>query len=181
MDALGHYTRHDDDGNYFSARENLYGLIFGVERLTRSGLTMGLAAAATTSSYESRDTADEGESRSLLGYLYASWRQRNQPGGLQLAAALGAGATKLSADRDISFASRSAHGEHDGRIYSATLQGRYDWTPAGLIIGPTLGVSYVHLRDEGFRESGADSVDLRLHSRTNNSLQSLLGGASCGR
>jgi len=34
----------------------------------------------------------------------------------------------------------------------------------------------VHLREEGFRESGADSADLKIKSRENNSLQSLLGG-----
>lgn len=176
VNVLGHYSRDNNDGGYFSAREDLYGMMLGMERTARSGLTLGVAAAVTKNSYESDDTDDKGEGQSLQGYLYGSWRGRKEPSGLHLTGALGAGGTELSADRAIAFASRRTHGEHNGQIYSATLQGRYDWTSDGWLMGPTLGVSAVHLRENSFRETGAESADLQIKSRTNDSLQSLLGG-----
>lgn len=175
LEIPGHQTRYGSDGAYFGARKDSYGVIFGAERTTPAGLQLGLSGAWTQSRYESDQSADEGQSDSLEGYLYGQWRRRPIPGGLQIGAALGAGTTKLEADRSIAFSDRTARSSHNGRTYSAFLQGGYDWTPGNWVLGPSLGISWVNLHENGFRESGADSADLDIRSRNSDSLQSFLG------
>jgi len=43
------------------------------------------------------------------------------------------------------------------------------------ILDPTAGLCFVHLREESFREKGADSADLRVGMRNSDSLLSLVG------
>ena len=95
--------------------------------------------------------------------------------GLHLSAALGGGHTELSADRKIPFAGRSAHSEHDGTLYSATVSSGYTMAVGSWILDPNASLSFVHLREESFRETGADSADLKIATRDNDSLQSLVG------
>ena len=175
FDLLGQYNRYGSDGAYFGARENLYGLLLGVERTASSGLTLGVAAALTESRYQAHNAADDGESESQQGYLYAAWSDPRRADGVHLSAALGGGFTELSADRSIAFASRSAHSEHDGTLYSATISGGYAMNLRGWTLDPSAGLSFVHLREERFRETGADSANLTIATRDNDSLQSQLG------
>jgi uncharacterized protein with beta-barrel porin domain len=175
FDLLGQYSRYGSDGAYFGARENLYGLLLGVERTASSGLTLGVAAALTESRYQAHNAADDGESESQQGYLYAAWSDPRRADGVHLSTALGGGRTEISADRSIAFASRSAHSEHDGTLYSATISGGYAMNLRGWTLDPTAGLSFVHLREERFRETGADSANLSIATRDNDSLQSLLG------
>ena len=175
VDLLGHYNSYRSDGAYYGARTKLHGLMLGVERTARSGLTLGLAAAVTESRLKARDSGDDGEIDSQQGYLYAAWRNPRSSTGVHLNSAVGIGRTQLSADRHIPFAGRRAESKHDGILYSATISGGYAMDLAGWTLDPTAGLSFVHLREEGFREKGADSANLRIASRDNDSLQSLLG------
>ncbi len=175
FEMLGQYNRYRSDGGYFGARQNLYGLLFGVERTARSGLNLGLAAAVSETRLEAYGAADDGESESQQGYLYAAWSNPHRAGGLHLNGVLGAGRTELSAERGIPFAGRRAHSEHNGTLVSATISGGYAMNLGGWTIDPSAGLSFVRLREESFGESGADSADLKISARDNDSLQSLVG------
>jgi len=70
---------------------------------------------------------------------------------------------------------RTADSHHDGRAFSGYVgaghMGRYkSWA-----MGPFVSLDLVHLSEEGFQESGADSVSLVVESRTTRSLVSELG------
>lgn len=175
VDLLGHYNSYRSDGAYYGARTNLHGLMLGVERTARSGLTLGLAAAVTESRLKARDSGDDGEIDSQQGYLYAAWRNPRSSTGVHLNTAVGIGRTRLSADRHIPFAGRRAESKHDGILYSATISGGYAMNLGGWTLDPTAGLSFVHLREESFREKGADSANLSLATRENDSFQSLMG------
>jgi len=175
IDLPAGYTRYHSGSAYPAATEKLYGLMLGIERETPGGITAGLAVAVTENDYRFRDTDDDGESQSQQGYLYGRWRNPQRWGSFQLDAAIGIGRTELTAQRAIEFAGRKAHSEHDGRVYSATMRGRLSLPLDNWRFSPALGVSYVRLAEEGFRETGADSADLEIRSRQGDSLQSLLG------
>jgi outer membrane autotransporter protein len=175
FEVLGRYNRYGSDGGYFAARENLYGLLLGVERTTTSGLTLGIAASISESRLEARDSHDDNETESQQGYLYAAWRDPHRSGGLHLDAVLGGGLSRFDTDRTIPFAGRRTRSEHDGTLIGAGIGGGYAVTAGGWILDPTIGLSFVHLREESFRESGADSANLKIAARDNDSLQSLLG------
>jgi len=134
-----------------------------------------LAAVVTENRLEARDSGDDAEIDSQQGYLYAAWRNPRSSSGVHLNTAVGIGRTELSADRHIPFAARRAESEHDGILYSATISGGYVKDLGGWTLDPTVGLSFVHLREESFREKGADSANLSLATRENDSLQSLVG------
>jgi len=175
FEVLGQYNRYGADGGYFAARENLYGLLLGVERTTAKGLTLGVTAAVSESRLEARDGDDDGEIESQQGYLYAAWRNPHRAGGMHLEAAVGGGLCQLDTDRAIPFAGRMTRSEHDGSLLGAGLGGGYAVAAGGWTLDPSIGLSFVHLHEGSFRESGADSAELKIAARENNSLRSLLG------
>jgi len=176
VETPGSHSRYDSDGAYYGARENSYGLTIGVERSVHERWTLGVAFAGTGSDYEADDSGDEGGSTGLRAFLYGVWSDPPRSGGLRLGAAFGAGAAAIEADRSIAFVGRQTHSEHDGVILDAMCHGGYDWTRGAWIFGPTFGVSWVRLHEEGFEESGADSADLDVRSRDSDSVQGSLGG-----
>lgn len=169
------YARYKSDGAYSGVRETLHGFMLGLERRADNGLRLGLAAAATDSHYESDGSGDEGQSTTLQGYLYGLWSDPQDSEGWRLGTAFGLGATDIEADRSIAFSGRQAHSNHDGLILGGTFEGGYDWTPGPWKLGLSLGLSWVQLREDGFRESGADSADLNVRFRNSDSFQSFLG------
>jgi outer membrane autotransporter protein len=179
-EVLAQHSRWGRDSGYFGARENLYGLLLGVERTAASGLTLGAAAAVTESRLEARDAADDADLDSQQGYLYAAWRNPRRAGGFHAHATLGGGLCQVEADRVLAFVGRTTRSEHDGYLLGASLGGGYALPLGGWTLDPTVGLSYAHVREDGFRESGADGADLRIAARDNDSLQGLLG-LSLGR
>ncbi|MEN6335058.1 MAG: autotransporter domain-containing protein [Phycisphaerales bacterium] len=169
------HSRYESDGAYFGTRENLYGLTAGVEHDADDGLRLGVAVSGTESRYEADDSGDQGENQSLQVHLYGVWSDPQRSGGWRLGAALGAGAAVLDADRSIAFAGRRTHSEHDGGIFDALLHGGYDWTRGDWVFGPTFGLGWVRLCEEGFREYDAGSADLNVESRDTDSLRGVLG------
>lgn len=175
FEILGEDNRYGSDGGYFGAREELYGLLLGMERSTSGGLTLGVAAAVSESRLDGRDGNDDSEIESQQGYLYAAWREPRRADGMHMEAVVGGGFCQLDTDRSIPFAGRRPHSEHDGSLIGATFNGGYTLDVNGWIIDPGAGLSFVHLREESFRESGANSADLKIATRDNDSLQSQLG------
>jgi len=150
--------------------------MFGVERTALNGLTFGLAGAVTESRYQSDSSGDEGENKSLQGFLYGSWNDPQTAGGWRFGAALGSGVARFEADRAIAFAGRTSYSDHDGQMLGTTFQGGYDWLLDDWIVGASLGGSWFNLDEEGFQEFGAGSADLVVHSRETDSFQGFIGG-----
>lgn len=66
-------------------------------------------------------------------------------------------------------------GTHDGNAYSVYLGAGYNFNVNKLAIVPFCTLSYVHLDENGFTESGADSLDLIVDGRGTDSFVSELG------
>lgn len=175
FDLLGQDSRYGRDGGYFDARQKLYGLLLGVEHTNPEGLTLGGAAAVTESRLRERGGDDQSKNDSQQGFLYARWSDPHKAAGPYLSAVVGGGRVGWRNQRHIAFADRRADSRHDGVLYGATLSGGYGVALNGWRLTPSLGLSFVHMHEENFRERGADSANLQVASRSNDSLQSLLG------
>lgn len=57
---------------------------------------------------------------------------------------------------------RIARGDTDGSQFSGGLSGGWDWNRGAFTAGPHLGVYYMDLEVDGFRESGAGGLDLDI-------------------
>ena len=174
LKILGQDGNYRRDGAYDEMQVDLYGLMLGVEH-KRSDWTLGSALTVAENRYQVRHSGDDGESDSQQGYLYAAWGDPRLSCGWHLNAVAGGGLVQLEADRSIPFASRQAESDHDGTLYGASINGGYQLKHGGWIIDPTAGLSFVHLREQSFHEKGADSANLTIATRDNDSLQSQIG------
>ncbi len=82
-------------------------------------------------------------------------------------------------NRYLPATGETANSSPNGQQYVANLDTGYDFHPwSDWTVGPTLGVTYVHLNVDSFTETGAQNSqsDLAVQSQSANSVRSRLGG-----
>jgi uncharacterized protein with beta-barrel porin domain len=82
-----------------------------------------------------------------------------------------------SETRLISFPgfSRTANGGYEGQDYTAFATGGYRFFTQGFTITPLASLQYTHTRLDGYQETGAGDIDLRVKSQDYDFLESGLG------
>ncbi len=90
---------------------------------------------------------------------------------------LGGGFSDYNSRRTIEFGSlnRVARSNPKGGEFTAMLGSGYDWTMGGFVFGPTASAQYTYVNINGFEESGAGALNLRLNNLEAHSLRSSLG------
>ena len=68
-----------------------------------------------------------------------------------------------------------AESDYDADAYSASLEAGYDFSFGNWDLRPFASLLYTHLDEEGFRETGADSLDMQIEDNQTDSLSSELG------
>ena len=113
--------------------------------------------------------------QSYTGGLYGAWH----PGSLRLNALAAFTANHYASSRNIIFPgyAGNAKGIADGDQYTVNLDGGYDChLDDHFTAGPLAGLQWVHMRVDGFDESGAGAANLEIGNQRVDSLQSRLGG-----
>jgi outer membrane autotransporter protein len=79
--------------------------------------------------------------------------------------------------RAVQFGSidRRADSEYNAHEGTAYFGGQYDFPVLGLTVSPTASAQYVYQFEEGFSETGADSLNLRVNSASFHSLRTRAG------
>ena len=85
------------------------------------------------------------------------------------------GQTRFDSERSIDFLDRTAFSKHDGQDYFVYMGAGHDWIIDRWTFGPTMGIEYVYLHEEGYKEHSAGAADLKIDSCNSDSLLSLLG------
>lgn len=151
-------------------------------RLSGDGVTEGLVVGASLGYARSdtgyRELTDETKSRSYQAGVYGGWWQ----GPWSADAGLGLALNRYESRRDLNFGTTlaSAEGDHDGREYSAYLEGRYTLDlavggPGRLELVPMAGLQALRLETDGYTETGAGPLNLSVASDRVTSLRSSLG------
>ena len=101
-----------------------------------------------------------------------------QAGGFYADGVIGGGYHDYNARRSITFSTidRTARSRPDGGQFTTSLNLGYDWKVKNFHIGPVGGLQYTRVGIDGFTESGADSLNLRLRDQSIDSFRSTLGG-----
>ncbi|RZB32076.1 MAG: hypothetical protein SRB1_01695 [Desulfobacteraceae bacterium Eth-SRB1] len=111
----------------------------------------------------------------IMGLLYALWYDTAQSEGYYVESVLGFGQNRFESGRSIAFLGRTAISKHDGQDCFVSINAGHDWVIDRWRFGPTTGIEYVFLHEEGYEEHGACAADLKIDSRNSDSLLSLLG------
>ena len=71
---------------------------------------------------------------------------------------------------------RTARGDTDGRQFTLNVGAGYDFRQAGFTMTPYARMEFLNLDIDGYRERGADGLDLRIKNQTVESLLTVFGG-----
>ncbi|RPI11187.1 MAG: autotransporter outer membrane beta-barrel domain-containing protein, partial [Zetaproteobacteria bacterium] len=149
------------------------GLTLGYDRTFGDHLTAGVSVGYSNTDVDLAENQGGGRIQGVFPSLYASYFTRTT----YVEGALSYGHNRYKNDRRIVVGGiqRTAQSEHEGDAVGVYLGAGYahpfgDWT-----VGPIAALQYVYLKEEGFQETGADSLNLTVASRGTNSLASELG------
>ncbi|MEA9653573.1 S8 family serine peptidase [Xanthomonas campestris] len=155
------------------------GWMMGNDLRLASGAVTGFAFGETRSNSLGDLDGARGRDRQVQAQLY--W-------GTTLGAAytlgqLGLGNVNRQIERSLQLGEdrSSAFSDYSGSYLSGNLETGYRWGHAAASLTPYMGLDYVRLRSEGFRESGGDGFGLRADASTSSRTQVLAGVRSAYR
>ena len=99
-------------------------------------------------------------------------------GGLYVSGAVGGGRVEYDIKRPVQWATldRTARSHPEGNEFFGMLGSGYDVRRGNWTFGPQVSLQYSRISLDGFDESGADSLNLRVDEAIGESLRSLIGG-----
>jgi uncharacterized protein with beta-barrel porin domain len=162
-----------NNGNASGLGYSTGGLIVGMERPLDEYTLLGFAGGYANSYTTLKSRSDGAE---IDGGQFSAYFHREFGEGY-LTGLGGYGHNSFDVSRSIVFGSidRAADSRYDGNNYSTyvelgrNIHGRYlHWQPFGAL-------EYIGVRQDGFAETGADSVDLDVQAMNANAFRSLLG------
>jgi len=141
----------DSDGNAGRVKQDLLGMIAGID--THFGAWRVGAAFAHNKgdiSVNSRGSTADTKSSTVLVYAGGGWA------GLKVNVGASYGWVDVDGDRFVNFPGFSdrTSGKYDGKIASAFGELSYAARFGGFTAEPFAGVNYVHLKTDGFTETG---------------------------
>ncbi|WAH63110.1 autotransporter serine protease [Xanthomonas hortorum] len=155
------------------------GWMMGNDLRLASGAVAGFAFGETRSNSLGDLDGARGRDRQVQGQLY--WG--TTLGSAYTLGQLGFGNVDRQIERSLQFGEdrSSAFSDYSGSYLSGNLETGYRWGGARASLTPYMGLDYVRLRSEGFRESGGDGFGLRADASTSSRTQVLAGVRSAYR
>jgi outer membrane autotransporter protein len=149
------------------------GIIAGADVKIDKQFAIGLHGAYTNSHIDWERKAAHGHTTTGYGGLYGSWYTKNFLVGLSL---LG-GWNSSKSSRSILFGeiSRNAHHRVHGWEVAPQLELGGLWEMDNISFEPFVKENYVYLHQNSYREHGAESLDLSVHSKNADLLRSEIG------
>ncbi|MBB4593013.1 autotransporter serine protease [Xanthomonas cannabis] len=155
------------------------GWMMGNDLRLSSGAVAGFAFGETRSNSLGDLDAARGRDRQVQAQLY--WGTTLGPA--YTLGQLGVGNVDRQIERSLQLGEErsSAFSDYSASYLSGNLEAGYRLGHAAASLTPYMGLDYVHLRSEGFRESGGDGFGLRADASTSSRTQMLAGLRSAYR
>ncbi|PPU42002.1 autotransporter serine protease [Xanthomonas arboricola] len=155
------------------------GWMMGNDLRLASGAVTGFAFGETRSSSLGDLDGARGRDRQVQGQLY--WG--TTLGSAYTLSQLGFGNVNRQIERSLQLGEErsNAFSDYSGSYLSGNLETGYRLGGAHASLTPYMGLDYVRLRSEGFRESGGDGFGLRADASTSSRTQALAGVRSAYR
>jgi len=169
----------DSDDGYTGYDYDLYGGTLGTDHFLTDQVLLGVSLGASKADIDFDNNMGDSDIDAFIGSLYGSWFTKNY----YLDASLSYGYQEYANNRNITIGAihRNANSDHDGSIFSGYLEGGYNASFGRWMLGPFASLNYLYLDEDGFTESGAGSLDLRVDDRQTDALLSQLGAVVAGR
>ena len=176
--ALGLWSDQDQVNGYLGRGQTTGGAAIGADYAINDWLLLGLAAGATRTDLSWGGGSYDGDIDAVHTGLYA------QAGfhGFFTRATVSHARFSCGATRPVNFENfdAGAKADFDANLYAAGITLGYQARLGSWLLEPLSGLSYQHLSEDGFSESGANFLNLDIESRDTDSALFTLG-MSAGR
>ncbi len=173
ISPFGSFTHQGGQGQEpgFNAYSSTPGLLLGLDGAVASSFYFGGCLAATDSHLHWKQ--DRGTANIQSGYaaLYGKWFK---PEGYIESSLMGA-IDFYHVNRRIKFANRYAKSFHRGAQGSVQLKAALTFDRDHTIVSPFGRLNYLFLHEDGFDETGADSLDLKMKTKNSDLLTTEFG------
>jgi outer membrane autotransporter protein len=153
---------------------SLNGTSFGFDYAPSKGIVSGVSAGCSGDRIGLGENLGQGNIQAAFTSAYGSYATKYS----YLEAVLSYTRNQYENSRHLSVGSitEQVSGNHGGETFSSYLRiGRYFQMGGGALLEPFAAMEYTHLYEEGFRESGAGGINLRIADRRVNSLAGEVG------
>lgn len=149
-------------------------LFLGVER-DHGRWNTGLTGALLEHTLDSEKDASGAKITSARVYLHALWRQHVREAGPYMAASLGAGRSRITSVRDVTFLDKQAEAQHWAHDVSLGIGAGHVLIAGAWRIQPNLKMTGLYLHEDSATEHGAAPINLDVASTNIHSLRSTVG------
>jgi outer membrane autotransporter protein len=178
LNGVGSWGDYDGSSEEAGFDFDSGGFVAGVDYRLTDQIIAGIAGGWSVTDADFDDSAGELERDRGSVSLYGSW----QPGDWWLDGAATWSSLDYDLERNIEYASaippvrRTARGDVDGDQWAFSAGTGYGFHEGSWSFGPHLRFSYVRLKTDSFRESGAGGLALEYQSERVRSATTALGG-----
>jgi len=172
IDGFGRWGSQDASAGYAGYDFNAYGVTVGLDRFWQNWI---IGASIENSNTDVDFDADSGDGtiQTLLASLYADFHLND----ISLRSILTYGTQSYRNTRNVTEGSilREAASNHDAHLFSAYLQGEYTRSKGPWEFVPFGDLQYTVIDENGFSETGADSLNLIVDDKTTEAMVSRIG------
>jgi uncharacterized protein YhjY with autotransporter beta-barrel domain len=171
-EGFSRWGSQDGSDGYTGYDFNTYGMALGLEYLFQNWLVgAGIERSNADQDFDSK--SGDGSIHTFMTSLYANFYLKH----LSVESILSYGRQSYDNTRYIIIGDifRKAKSNHDANLFSAYLGGEYDLPKGRWQFAPFGNIQYTILDEDGFTETGADSLNLIVDEKTTKSLVSQMG------
>lgn len=172
--GVGEFGRQAGFGEHTGFDYYIGGAVLGADLLTVDNFTFGFTAGYLRTNL---DWINNGGDASIDSPKFGVYFDYADTAGFFAKGLLSGGYEKISATRTISYpgVGQRADANTSGLDMMAQFSGGYEFRIREWSVSPVAELTWLYLHQDGFSESGADSLDLRVRSRGDQTFRSQLG------
>lgn len=166
IDGLGDWSRQDNQNHQIGFHTTSGAGALGADYQVTDNFYLGLSGAYSATDIDWNSHAASGGIQSYYGTVYGTWSTDH----FFIDGAIMGAHNKYTGKRHIKFANvhRNARNKHSGNEVLAHLNLGGLFQASCLSINPFVSVDYIFLHQNGFKERGAQSLNLRLNKTRSN-------------
>jgi len=174
LDSFGQRENQGQGNGYSGYNAFMNGTSFGYDYALSKRIVSGISAGYSWDRVGLAENLGQGGLQTVFSSVYGSYATKNA----YLETVLAYTQNQYENTRDLSIGeiTEKAYGEHEGNAFSSYLGvGRYFKMGSLALLEPFAALQYTYMVEEGFQESGAGGINLRIADRHVNSLVGEVG------
>ena len=173
VEGFGDFSSQSEMQTNHGYHTNEGGVVIGGDYHLITPLYLGAAIGYTHNDLDWNASVGDAEIESYYGALYGTVIWDN----FYLDASVTGATNDYKESRRIKFSTidRTARSSHDGLAFSGQIGTGYLYHHKWATLQPFARVDYAHVHEQGYSEDGAQSLDLKIHSKNSNMWRTEIG------